>query len=45
MKQVAETGEAFLAEHTAKLVEGIVAHENVGRMAAQRVKEPGGTER
>jgi hypothetical protein len=45
MGQIAEPGRVCLTEHAARLVEGMVALENVGRMAVKGVKEPGGIER
>ncbi|HSD11322.1 MAG TPA: AAA family ATPase, partial [Candidatus Binatia bacterium] len=40
MQQIAEPGKAYLTEHTAKLVEGMFALQDVGRMAVKGVKAP-----
>jgi class 3 adenylate cyclase/predicted ATPase len=39
MEQIAEPGKAYLTEHTAKLVEGLVALQDLGRLAVKGVKQ------
>ena len=40
MEQIAEPGKAYLSEHTAKLVEGLVALQDLGKLAIKGLKEP-----
>src|SRR5262249_14842693 len=40
MEQIAEPGKTYVSEHTAKLVEGLVQLEDLGRTTAKGVKEP-----
>jgi class 3 adenylate cyclase/tetratricopeptide (TPR) repeat protein len=40
MEQIAEPGKAYLSEHTAKLVEGLVTLQDLGKLAVKGVKEP-----
>src|SRR5437773_5403212 len=42
MEELAEPGEVFLTEHTAKLVEGMFTLQDLGRMTVKGVKEPVG---
>src|SRR5262249_37158726 len=42
MEQIAEPGKAYLTEHTAKLIEGMLALQDVGRMTVKGVKQPVG---
>jgi class 3 adenylate cyclase/tetratricopeptide (TPR) repeat protein len=40
MEQIAEPGKCYLTKHTARLVEGLMALQDLGRMAVKGVKEP-----
>jgi class 3 adenylate cyclase/tetratricopeptide (TPR) repeat protein len=40
MEQAAEPGKVYLSEHTAKLVEGLVAWRDLGKLAVKGVREP-----
>jgi class 3 adenylate cyclase/tetratricopeptide (TPR) repeat protein/DNA-binding IscR family transcriptional regulator len=40
MEQIAEPGKCYLTEHTAKLVEGLVALKSLGRLEIKGVREP-----
>jgi class 3 adenylate cyclase/predicted ATPase len=40
MEQLAESGKAYLSEHTAALVDGFVTLQDLGRLALKGVKEP-----
>jgi class 3 adenylate cyclase len=40
MEQIAEPGKAYLSEHTARLVEGLVALQDLGKLAIKGLKDP-----
>jgi class 3 adenylate cyclase len=42
MEQIAESGKAYLTEHTAKLVEGLLKLQDLGKLAVKGVKDPVG---
>jgi class 3 adenylate cyclase/tetratricopeptide (TPR) repeat protein len=40
MEQIAEPGKAYVSEHTARLVEGLVTLQDLGKLAIKGAKEP-----
>src|SRR5436309_15163286 len=40
IEQIAEPGKAYLTEHTARLVEGMFALHDLGKLTVKGVKEP-----